>query len=119
MKRSFPTLSLCKKLTEVWFPDTVNMLWTHWVIDTTTDYSWYQWEEWYKCPTVYELLNVLPNKIEFEVPLFLHMNKNEDWWTVEYICSYKYNSPTSIKINWELPDILSEMYLILKKWNNI
>ena len=79
----YPSLELCKKLTEAWFPYTENMYYSNWVVVNTkfintVAYAWelfdYAKEE-YVCPSIAELLDDIHSKW-----LFVSMWGWVIWW---------------------------------------
>ena len=101
----YPSLELCKKLTEDGFPETyLSMI--SWVIQEKRGVSsieYFQGVVPLVCPSVMELLDELPTFVAIE---------KEDNWT--YSC-YKFDFTPSY--NWALPNALAEMWLWLKENN--
>lgn len=62
-KLYYPSLKLCEKLTEIGFPETQMVYWDYWILDATGDTAWYQWETWYKCPSIMEMLSIMPSEV--------------------------------------------------------
>ena len=94
----YPSLELCKKLTESGFPRT----------EIDIDKDWCLEKDWaeYKCPSVMELLD--------EIPCSVTLLKKSDW-----TYSVNRNNPRNRKhTEWKTAsDALAEMYLWLKENN--
>lgn len=117
--KHYPSLELCKKLTEIGFPQTENF-WTdykftqvketkeyHWTIrDTiwTSDYEYIR--EFYLCPSVMEMLDVIPKSdiiIRWNYPDWRVIHDSKNYWTRDEF----------------LPNALAEMVLWLNDNNYI
>ena len=122
----YPSLELCKKLTEAWFPETKYFWW--WNHDTCKydimesyceDYQWV-------CPSVMELLDEMPKEIflnELKYSLTILSDNNWKYAGRDYVTQYWVRYETiHLKILknihwWNLPNALSEMWLWLKENN--
>ncbi len=120
----YPSLELCKKLTEAGFPEETSC---HFRKNNSDIYEHTFWpwnDESYVCPSVMELLDEMPNWITV---------KYKDWdvwnykleigrqWTSESIEAYYAHY---VELNWAyvfclgtLPNALAEMWLWLKENN--
>lgn len=133
----YPSLELCKKLTEAWFP--------------TTEYQYEKnnnkrsqafwdikfWNNWYSytdnnwlleavCPSVMELLDEMPKEIflnELKYSLTILSDNNWKYAGRDYVTQYWVRYETiHLKILknihwWNLPNSLAEMWLWLKENN--
>lgn len=117
----FPSLDLCKKLTEIWFPETHYL----YLADWTYVRDWFIWTTdeknlWFNavCPSVMEMLDEIPIEIK----------KDDIWymlvvwgnWCVQYYPD-NFNSfhiPLA-DFRWNIPNALAEMILWLHKNNYI
>lgn len=105
----YPKLELCEKLTEIDFPETEIMR------DSINPYRIW-WQD--VCPSVMEMLDIIPNEIETEIPVFFSIDKTQS----EYIISYSDNGIAKwIKyfVKASLADALAEMIIWLNENNYI
>ena len=96
----YPSLELCKKLTEIWFPTTFKHIW-----DSLWTVIWcLEVPEWmYVCPSVMEMLDVMPNRVEIKhwgIEWYVTLADSE-WWFFDE----------------SLPDAIAEMYIWLHENN--
>lgn len=113
----YPSLELCKKLTEAGFPETEK-------INLFCGDSWYKIAVFnkelfnskydYIFPSVMELLDVLPAEITTEIPVFLSIDKFPTTYWVSYTDNgiHKW---AHFEMHDTLPNSLAEMYLFLKE----
>lgn len=111
----YPSLKLCKKLTEIGFPTTFQHIW---------DYGWtiiWCWEipEWmYVSPSVMEMLDEMPSDIqvwsedEFDTYDLSIFKLEEKTFCIRYSLS-EYVDEYIEEFNWTLPNALAEMILWL------
>lgn len=139
-QKHYPSLELCKKLTEIGFP--ITELEFHW----GGRYTWkiVQDEEWddieelvveyqigevrtnftdYKfpalvCPSVMEMIEVMPATIFVEWAYRMYIHKCDDWTHCIEFIDTDGNSIVE-KIYWTLPNILAEMIICLKEKNHL
>jgi hypothetical protein len=107
----YPSLELCKRLTETWFPKTEKIIEIN-----QNEYPKTMWNIWVNCyysPNIAELLDELPWEIE---GCYLSIVKQFDWC---YDISYQelFVSWELHKTLWTLPNALAEMWLWLKENN--
>lgn len=112
----YPSLELCKKLTEIgfhktesWFVEIWEMNWIQRVQLCTT-----KWEITYVCPSVMEMLDVIPRMLKIgldDCQLFC----NKTWAMYEA----KHNELWGIIFFKVLPNALAEMILWLHENNHI
>lgn len=122
----YPSLELCKKLTEIGFPVTELFYETD---DWSTEHferiiiRWWRWKFStfnFVCPSVMEMLDIMPASIIIEESIcYLWIEKDDDW---EYVVFYQecieYEWCSWRKyIEWTLPNALAKMYLWLKENN--
>lgn len=100
----YPSLELCKKLTEIGFPETEYK---------PTQYLNSEFNE-YVCPSVMEMLDVMPRTIEKN--MFLECNHRYVWYVNRYYDTSVHEICWSDKT---LPNALAEMILWLKENNYI
>lgn len=103
----YPSLELCKKLTEIGFPATEK------VIDEFGNiYDIAPWNEWFIMPSVMEMLDVMPNYIEkWPIRYYLAI-----WWDrcVQYYPdNFNAIKPPIADFRWTIPNALAEMVLYL------
>ena len=96
----FPSLELCKKLTEVWFPET-----KHYVSDSMKT-SLHAWQ--YVYPTIMEMIDIIPRGRWIEI-------LQDGWFVVKQ--SYTDEWDESECIENELPNALAKQILWLKENN--
>lgn len=116
----YPSLELCKKLTEIWFPkstvnswcDFGNISWSIEITDVATSSSRRRDKMIAICPSIAELLDEFPHEIITELPVFLSIDKHSYWWYVSYTDNWLLKWSKGIK-NKSLPDALVEMILWL------
>jgi hypothetical protein len=118
----YPSIELCKKLTEIGFPRTEMWMldflyerpnqWDIFEYDFSLDCEDHEWTT-YKCPSIAELLDELPKSI-WEVHS-KELTIEYIWWDafVEYTDS-RYRLERKV---WTLPNALAEMYIWLKENN--
>ena len=105
----YPSLELCKKLTEIWFPDTLLSNGSWW-IDSIPYSTYAKWETSRTvCPSVMEMLDVIPWWIETEDWVCNLVLRKERWWENWY---YDKNWSAMI-FNDTLPNTLAKMILWL------
>lgn len=111
--KHFPSLDLCKKLTEIGFPTTFQHIWDSW---WTVIWCWEIPEWMYVSPSVMEMLDVMPKWITTERPN--HLSIVSDWagWIIRY-ASFIF-AVKNIE-NESLPNALAEMILWLHENNYI
>lgn len=133
----YPSLELCKKLTEIGFPTTFQHRWEN---ESTVIWCWEIPEWFYVSPSVMEMLDVMPKEIPYtikvsrvEVPvhrnLVIGKNTLSGWYYCKYVYGTMYGRLTDNKIvqfmntakhiNWTLPNALAEMILWLVENNYI
>lgn len=106
----YPSLELCKELTEAWFSETEK-----WFYSSSMEIARYiENHQCYKCPSVMELLDEMPWEIETEIPVFLNISMLR-WATVSYDDNWL--KKWSVLFSWTLPNALAEMWLWLKENN--
>ena len=109
----YPKLELCKKLTELYFPNKKSYL----VLNSDEQETVNEWFEWLTVyPSVSELLDEMPEEIETIIPVFLSIEKRVD----KYIVSYSDNGIEKWNkyFFWDsLGDALAEMWIWLKENN--
>ena len=98
----YPSIELCKKLTEAGFPETEYK---------PTQYLNSEFNE-YVCPSVMELLDEMPKYVKW-IPLQV------DYWTGQWTyCTHCYVKYSWLNYTWlDLPNALAEMWLWLKENN--
>lgn len=114
----FPDLSRCKKLTEIGFPETEMWWYTHWrseitLIITSSEIrelcievdnydmnnnlpdsiDYYLWDYKYRCPSVMEMLDVIPDVIENreeygDKESYFNFDKKSGWYEFWYLDCY-------------------------------
>lgn len=107
-KSHYPSLELCKKLTEIGFPTTFQHIW-----DSLWTVIWcLEVPEWmYVCPSVMEILDVMPQSVNWWV---LSIHKDPDIW----ICMYDKPFEQAEISSWDtLSDAIAEMYIHLYENN--
>lgn len=111
----YPSIELCKKLTEIGFPTTFQHTW-----DSLWTVIWcLEVPEWmYVCPSVMEMLDVMPKSFVYEHKLFKRAYELEIKWNnyaskymVEYYCFV--NRECLINYTDNLPNALASMILWL------
>ncbi len=116
----YPSLELCKKLTEAGFPRTEYQYEQNNNKRSQAFWDIKFWNNWYSytdnnwlleavCPSVMELLDVFPTEINW----FALKIRQPRKYTVEYSC----NSDKIFSSVWTLPNALAEMWLWLKENN--
>lgn len=115
----FPSLELCKKLTEIGFPEATSC---HWRKDSkgVYDTTFWPWnDESFVCPSVMEMLDVIPRiKIDwysYGINIWITQSR-------KYIVWYRINDKNKISSSfqsWTLPNALAEMILWLHENNYI
>jgi len=122
----YPSLELCKKLTEAGFPQTENEWKTwqdwliKWILPAKIKKKWL-WGllTWRRCPSIAELLDELPKSIEtedLEYYLYIDVTNDKVYYTDDNCWSCE--SELLIEHFWEhLPNALAEMWLWLKENN--
>lgn len=127
----YPSLELCKKLTENWFPET-EMEYTEfypiWNFEEKEIVDFKKWDfhimgsdfsewSWYKCPSIAELLDELPDDK-------IYKDKYSIYWLEIYKNIVQYaNHSTDIdaepiilqRYEWTIPNALAEIWLWLKE----
>ena len=111
----YPSLELCEKLQEIGFSKTYATIvdlwnWTSDVLEESTYTNWYNDHLHYVCPSVMEMLDVMPQTISLwagnnNIPL--HVRKN----SIEYHRTF--DAPIKSIGNRTLPNALAEMILWL------
>jgi len=118
----YPSLELCKKLTEAGFPRTEYQYEKNNNKRSQAFWDIKFWNNWYSylsndwlleavCPSVMELLDELPWFIETEDWICRLILRKERWWENWY---YDKNNSAMI-FNDNLPNSLAEMWLWLKE----
>lgn len=121
----YPSLELCKKLTEELFPhNTEHYEWAFYYDYPNGRNFISDWNpvwlpenpyQQYLCPSVMELLDELPSEITTEIPVFLSIDKCNDG---HYLVCYSDNGIqkwSQIFKRETLPNALAEMWLWLKE----
>ena len=107
----YPSLELCKRLTEANFPSTEKCIWDSWSIYPYPAESFnLPWESLvaYRCPSIAELLDKLPEEIDtYELVIY----KNNSWyWSIKKM-------PPLIDVEGTIPNALAEMWLwLIENW---
>lgn len=99
----FPSLDLCKKLTEAKFPETERCIWDSWnIYDFPAESYNIPWERFiaYVCPSIAELFHELPLHRE-SLTILSDKELSFMWWQFE----------------WSIPDALADIWLWLQKHN--
>lgn len=101
----YPSLELCEKLTNIGFPKTENRI-------RISDDDWYNFDEdFWVCPSVMEMLDVMPQSVNWWV---LSIHKDPEIW----VCMYDKPFEQAEISSWDtLPNALAEMILWLKENN--
>lgn len=108
-KLHYPDIERCKKLTEIGFPfSNLNRLfyYTDWVIADTT-YSDNHLVIGFGCPSVMELLDLIPENIDTNK--WLLMEKAPKAYMVSYYHEDKWSKRTDIKFCDTLPNALCDL----------
>ena len=113
----YPSLELCKKLTEIGFPDTEFIIW---------EYNWRTKIWWnaetndiFFCPSIMEMLDVMPEW------LFIYrLKKAKTWnyklWRAYTVSTINCKDISNNKTSWDtLPNALAEMILWLHENKHI
>ncbi len=105
----YPSLELCKKLEEINFPKT-----EHTFLDINSDIDSNEDNSWLPCPSVMEMLDVMPKNIEWNFLDIYFSNYQSKW----YITYERQNSQWIQEIlfqmhDYELPNALAEMIIWL------
>lgn len=112
----YPSLDLCKKLTDIWFPRTEKYY--NPKRESIEYFKWWllgNWEYW--CPSVMEMLDEIPWEIKWDWATIV---KNAYWYYVWF--DWVYASLWRANNNWQvksLPNALAEMVLWLHETNYI
>jgi len=119
----YPSLELCKKLTEIGFPIT-EKFWQYWKIcDAFHDCMIHS--EASVCPSVMEMLDVMPQSIiEWVLQISHDCHDDGSWdlyWAVEYSAwqSWSFPMESCDDDKWWLPNALAEMVIWLHQNNYI
>jgi len=101
----YPSIALCKKLTEKGFPETEKVFLKQWEVSWISENENVVWTgtDKYVCPSIPEMLDVIKWK-EKKILLYLEHNK-------EAIASQDHRY--LIKVEWTTPNMLAEMCLWL------
>lgn len=113
----YPSLELCKKLTEIGFPDTLLSNGSWW-IDSIPYSTYAKWETSRTvCPSVMEMLDVMPELLNIQSlderfpNSYLDISLRSWYWTVLYWWRWTEDK--------QLPNALAEMVLWLVENNYI
>ena len=126
MKEShYPSLELCKKLTEAGFPETENV----WLDSKEWAFVWWSesfrlwglkkiheeyWYTFYRCPSIAELLDELPQSIH----IWHHeYTLNITPYSITYIPNQSHSADIPLLPWINVPNALTEMWLWLKENN--
>lgn len=106
----YPSLELCKKLTEIGFPSTEVDMEIDWIIE----WNWNWWE--LRCPNTMEMIDTLPSSVvkDWEPSLY-HLSLGKDY--VKYSVLYYEDEEFLVSFGWALPDSLASMYIWLHENN--
>lgn len=126
----YPSLELCKKLTEIGFPETekqwrISWFWKEYILSE----NWIDTEEVKKfvwvCPSIMEMLDVIPQSIK-EWVLQISHDCHDDWswdlyWAVEYSAWQSWSFPIEScdDDKWWLPNALAAIVIWLHQNNYI
>lgn len=107
-KEHFPSLELCKKLTEIGFPETENRISDEWIHTEEQYINWDIPSENYVCPSVMEMIDVLPEIIEdkYGIDYRLSISPHGCWY--EEFCN-----DTIGLFQWKIPKALAEVTIWL------
>lgn len=100
----YPNIELCRKLTEAGFPEETSC---HFRRNNSYIYEHTFWpwnDESYVCPSVMELLDEMPKRIQIK-----------NWWLYYYVSIDDVEYPWLDYDEENLPNALAEMYLFLKE----
>lgn len=133
----YPSLNLCKELTEIWFPVTEKYLEAlpNWTINTINDtistkLSTDEYFPEYRCPSIGEMLDLMPSEVGVKwVQYSLTVTKSkvleDELWVSAYTVAYCSLSWPDDYIFFEqmsmkmLPDALAQMLLWLHQEGHI
>lgn len=102
----YPNLELCRKLTEIGFPETEILM----DVDSWTPQRQSQSFLW--CPSVMEMLDVMPKEINWRLLIIISYGD-------ERINLWYWDETKIPDKNWPLPNALAEMILFLHENNYI
>lgn len=123
----YPSLELCKKLTEIGFPDVWRCIWsTGNIYDTPYKCNPERGDlRFYVCPSVMDMIDIIPKHIEntneedddnFWSNNHLRIKWEEDAFLVYYTPTNSYNEYLELTL-WSLPDALAKKIIELhKEW---
>lgn len=120
----YPSLELCKKLTEIGFPMTQNIklfCWDSWYKNAVYNEEIHSDKYDYVCPDIMEMLDVMPNDLSdwIDNAICLIFWKHFDADTF-YVCyQEEWNTKTESYFRWTLPNTLAEMVIWLYENNYI
>ena len=112
----YPSLELCKELTDIGFPEPTEK---YYVRDWIVDKEWMK-ENWpcdcAICPSVMEMLDVMPENSKFE----LYNQWDNEWTVTWYYTDDEEQKHIQIEYRiWTIPNALAEMILWLHENNFI
>ena len=110
----YPSLELCKKLTEAGFLEETSCHFRKNNSDTYEHTFWPWNDESYVCPSVIVLLDLFPTDIITDKPVFLFIGMCDNWFNVYYSDNMEREWWHFISSD-TLPNALAEMYLFLKE----
>lgn len=115
----YPSFRLCVELTNLWLTNTSCRIHeSEWVFQENDDDTP---NPLYSCPTVMEMLNLMPWQILVEWSGYV-LQINELWkgnWIVSYLFALNNVNNYYYKTEWTLPNALAEMAIHLIESNNV
>lgn len=135
----YPSSELCIEFRDLWylhntekvyivtFNKNREIFWENeYVLVNRKDLSNYKYEDYFNCPSVWEMVSLLPKKLHI-----LDMEWIQDWiyffmlyciWT-KYIASYQWKNWEDVfdyarKEEWTLPDSLLKLCIWINKYKN-
>ena len=111
----YPSLELCKKLTEVGFPPTEIDLKSNW----EECIEWTMWRPKYVYPSVLEMLDVIYIPLHHRISIDKMLDIDDwVWYNVSFYSSEHFNDLLKW-FQWTLPNAIAEMILWLHENNFI
>ena len=120
----YPSIELCRKLTEIGFLATRDRYEADWKIVLWESSNQFMWAWQYVCPSVMEMLDVMPADIkvwsedEFDTYDLSIFKLDKETFCIRYSLS-EYVDEYIEEFNWHLPNVLAEMVLWLHQNNYI
>ncbi len=117
----YPSLELCKKLTEIGFPETERDWLNDWWYEHGSErYAWISKDtdikdEWVRlrCPSIMEMIDIMPDSIHDKI-------WQKKWLEIgKKFVAYSTNWMAVHMVDWPIPNALAEMMLWLHENNYI